>query len=95
MNEKSMNLVCVSYFRFYCEDTALPSHVPSPSFLVLECVGSKKVGPGIHCLCMHYKTKKVPKKNVTIHGGKELINGISHISPRWAHTASGHLRRKL
>ena len=32
-----------------------PSLIPSPSFLALECAGSKKVGPGIHCLCMRYK----------------------------------------
>ena len=32
-----------------------PSLVPSPSFLALECAGSKKVGPGIHCLRMRYK----------------------------------------
>ena len=31
------------------------SLVPSPSFLALECAGNKKVGPGIHCLHMHYK----------------------------------------
>ena len=31
------------------------SPVPSPSFLALECAGSKKVGPGIHCLRMRYK----------------------------------------
>ena len=64
----------------------MPSLVTSPSFLVLECAGSKKVGPGIHCLCMCYKTtKKVPKKrhNSRHCGGKELMNnGIRHISPK-------------
>ena len=32
------------------EDIIASSLIPSPSFLVLECAGSKKVGPGIHSL---------------------------------------------
>ena len=51
MRVPEISAVCflVSQFRL------LASLVPSPSFLALECAGSKKVGPGIHCLRMRYK----------------------------------------
>ena len=44
--------------------------------------------------CMHagrLKTKKVTFQGFAV----EKSHGTSHISPRWPHTASGHLRRKL
>ena len=44
----------ITPFGKYCFNR-LPSLVPSPSFLALECAGSNKVGPGIHCLRMRYK----------------------------------------
>ena len=49
-------------------------------------MGSKKVGPGIYCLCMRYKTKKVPN-NSKCCGGKELINCIdwSHLTKMGTH----------
>ena len=40
-----------------CIGIVVHSLVPSPSFLALECAGSKKVGPGIHCLRMRYKNR--------------------------------------
>ena len=53
----------------------IDSLVPSPSFLALECAGSKKVGPGIHCLHMRYKNLM----NLIIKSSHDA-NCMSHIN---------------